>query len=200
MVFLTIGFLIPLFADPGDRSSIALLNGPLVLAYFLGSGYAGHRYMARHFRETVAWIREGRVPDERDHRLTLRLAVRGVKVSALGWGGGVVAFFLLNGLVESWEFGVVVGATIWLGAETTCALSYLVSERTLRPITALALEVRPARGMVAPGVRGRLAGAWLLGTGCRSSAWSWSARSASCGRGQTSSTWPPRWSSWPSWP
>ena len=49
-------------------------------------------------------------------------------------------------------------ATIWPGGETTCALYYLAAERILRPITARALQARPARGMVAPGVRGRLAG------------------------------------------
>ena len=51
------------------------------------------------------------------------------------------------------------------GGETTCALNYLIAERILRPVTALALQARPATGMVAPGVRGRLTGAWLLGTG-----------------------------------
>ncbi|HEY8769443.1 MAG TPA: adenylate/guanylate cyclase domain-containing protein [Thermoleophilaceae bacterium] len=59
----------------------------------------------------------------------------------------------------------MVGATVWCGGETTCALIYLASERILRPVTARALAVRPAASNVAPGVRGRLVMAWLLCTG-----------------------------------
>jgi adenylate cyclase len=91
--------------------------------------------------------------------------VHGAKVAALGWAGGVVIFSVLNGFLHSWDFAAVVGATIWLGAETTCALSYLAAERILRPVTERALDARPATGTAAPGVRGRLTGAWLLGTG-----------------------------------
>ncbi len=35
VVFLTIGFLIPVFIDPGERWSLGVLNAPLVLVYFL---------------------------------------------------------------------------------------------------------------------------------------------------------------------
>jgi adenylate cyclase len=165
VVFFTIGFLIPVFTNPDERWSLGLLNGPIVLAYFLVSGYVSRRYLHRHFERTLQWITDGRTPDEAEHRMALRLAVRGVKVAALAWAVGALLFLIVNGVAQSWEFGVVVGATVWLGAETTCALSYLVAERVLRPVTARALEARPAKGMVAPGVRGRLAGAWFLGTG-----------------------------------
>jgi len=165
VVFLTIGFLIPVFIDPGERWSLGVLNAPLVLVYFLVAGFALDRYLARHFDGAVAWIVEGRSPDEREHRAALRLAVRQVKVDALAWAVGAVVFSVFNAIHQSWEFGVVVGATTWLGAETTCALCYLAFERILRPVTACALEARAATGMVAPGVRGRLAGAWFLGTG-----------------------------------
>ncbi len=165
VVFLTIGFLIPVFIDPGERWSLGVLNAPLVVVYFLVAGLALDRYLARHFDGAVAWIVEGRAPDEREHRAALRLAVRQVKVDALAWAVGAVLLSAFNAIAQSWEFGVVVGATTWLGAETTCALSYLAFERILRPVTACALEARAATGMVAPGVRGRLAGAWFLGTG-----------------------------------
>jgi adenylate cyclase len=62
-------------------------------------------------------------------------------------------------------FGAVVGATIWLGGETTCALAYLFYERALRPVTARALAARLPSRPIAPGVRGRLLIAWSLGTG-----------------------------------
>ena len=74
-------------------------------------------------------------------------------------------FSLLNGLEQGWAFAAVVAGTIWLGGETTCALDYLVTERVLRPVTALALAARQPDDAVAPGVRARLVTAWALGTG-----------------------------------
>jgi adenylate cyclase len=65
----------------------------------------------------------------------------------------------------SWGLAAVIAATIWFGGETTCAMSYLLYERTLRPVIAQALAKRETGTMVAPGVRLRLLMAWLLGTG-----------------------------------
>ena len=165
VVFLAVGFMIPIFADPGERGELALLNGPPVLVYFVLAGVLIERYFKGHLERTLAWMTEGREPDEREHRASLRLAVRDVKAAAIAWALGVVIFAVYNGLFHSWEFALISAATVWLGAETTCALNYLVAERILRPVTARALGARPAVGMVAPGVRGRLTGAWLLGTG-----------------------------------
>lgn len=66
---------------------------------------------------------------------------------------------------QSVGFAALVGGTIWAGAETTCALAYLLHERILRPVTARALAARPAAANIGPGVRARLTMAWLLGTG-----------------------------------
>ncbi len=104
-------------------------------------------------------------PLDAEHRAALRIAVREVKAAAVAWAVGVVIFAIYNGVVYSWDFALMSAITVWLGGETTCALGYLVAERILRPVTARALQVRPAGGRVAPGVRGRLTGAWLLGTG-----------------------------------
>ncbi len=165
VVFLAVGFLVPIFADPGERGELALLNLPPLVVYFALAGIAISRYMRGHIRRTLAWLTEGREPTDSEHRASLRLAVREIKVAALAWAVGVVGFLIYNGLAYSWDFALMSAATVWAGAETTCALNYLIAERILRPVTALALQVRPATGMVAPGVRGRLTGAWLLGTG-----------------------------------
>ena len=162
---MAVGFLIPIFADPGERGELALLNGPPAAVYFVLAGFAISRYMRRHIRRSLAWLTEGREPTDAEHRASLRLAVREIKVAALAWSVGVVGFAVYNGLAYSWDFALMSAATVWAGAETTCALNYLIAERILRPVTALALQARPATGMVAPGVRGRLTGAWLLGTG-----------------------------------
>jgi adenylate cyclase len=165
VVFMAVGFLIPIFIDPDERVDLALLNAPLIVAYVIVAGLVLDRRADRHYAKALQWIVDGRAPDEHEHRQTMRLALHGVKLDALAWivAGGLLS--VLNGIAHSWEFAVVVVATIWAGGETTCALLYLATERVLRPVTARALAAHPADRAVSPGVRVRLVMAWLLGTG-----------------------------------
>ena len=165
VVSVTIGLLIPIFIGTDEAADLALFNAPMIVAYLLIVGYLLTRHSGNHLLATVRWVLEDRVPDPREHSRTLMLPIYGTKLIALGWTGAIVIFAATNAAAHSWEFAAVVGATIWLGAETTCALVYLLSERILRPITACALAAAPPRGNVAPSVRGRLIMAWLLGTG-----------------------------------
>jgi adenylate cyclase len=165
VVFTAVGFLIPIFIDPADQNGLALLNGPLVLASLVLGGVLVQHKARHHLAEALGWIVDGRAPSEREHDLTLGLAVYRVKLIALGWVVAGVVFSVVNAAAHSVGFAAVVAATIWLGGETTCALDYLASERILRPLTARALSARlPARAATV-GVRGRLAIAWALGTG-----------------------------------
>jgi adenylate cyclase len=157
-------FLIPVFLDPGHRLDFLLLNAPFAVLYYLLTGFAITRYFDR-LEASLGWIAEGRPPSEREHRLALGLAVREVKASALAWIAAVILFTAINAVAYSWGFAAVVGATIWLGGETTCAVLYLATEGVVRPVTIRALAARPANGARAPGVRERLLGAWALGTG-----------------------------------
>ncbi len=141
------------------------VNAPVLVAVILLSAIIDTRVRNRHMDRALGWLADNRAPDEREHRLTLGLALYFVKLDALAWGLAAVGFAVFNGLVFSWGLGAVIAATIWFGGETTCALSYLLYERTLRPVTALALASRETGTMVAPGVRFRLLMAWLLGTG-----------------------------------
>ena len=165
VAFNSVGFLIPIFIDPGERTELALLNAPLLVLYGLVAGLASMRYWQRHFDARTRWLVEGREPDEDEHRLTLRMAGDAARITGVTWGLAGALFFVLDTAAHSWEFGAVVLATVWLGGETASALDYLLSERILRPITARALAARLPDGPVAPGVRRRLAMAWSLGTG-----------------------------------
>jgi adenylate cyclase len=165
VVFSVIGFLIPVFADATDQDKLARVNLPLVAVYFVAIGLLMGRLIDAHANSTLAWVDEGREPDEREHRETLRLAVYVTKLDAIAWLVAGVLFSTLNAIVESWNMAAIVAATIWLGAETTMALTYLAYERALRPVTARALAARPSAGNTAPGVRARLLIAWMLGTG-----------------------------------
>lgn len=165
VVFLSIGFLIPIFGEPDDRITLAVLNAPVVVAYFVVASFASTRLAHRHLDDTLRWLVEDREPDQREHRQTLGLATQGVKLTAVMWAVGGALFFVLNAATYSWEFAAAALATIWLGGETACAFDYLLSERILRPVTARALAARLPDGPVALGVRRRFVMAWSLGTG-----------------------------------
>jgi adenylate cyclase len=165
VVFAAIGFLIPIFVGPAELAELAVLNGPIAAAYLIAVGTVVMHLFRRRITGTLEWLTEERVPDDSEHRRTLRLALYSVKLDAIAWVLGGVLLSGVNLIAHSWQLAAVVGATIWLGGEMTCALSYLASERTLRPITARALAARPTGASVAPGVRARLAMAWVLGTG-----------------------------------
>jgi adenylate cyclase len=165
MTFAAVAFFIPLVAPSSEELSIGLLNGPLIVVYLLLTGIPMQRRMARRARRALAWQEEGRDPTDQEHRMTLGLPLYAVKLDAVAWLFAGVCFGLLNGLVHSWPLAAVVVSTIWLGGETTCAVTYLLYERATRPVTAQVLAVRPTDGCTAPGVRVRLGMAWLLGTG-----------------------------------
>lgn len=165
VVFNSIGFLIPIFIDAGERTELALLNAPLIVGYVLVAGLITTLIANRKLSARMQWLIEERTPDEDEHRLTLRMAADGARLTGITWGVAGVLFFALDAAAHSWEFATVVLITVWLGGETASALDYLLSERILRPVTARALAERLPDGPVAPGVRRRLAMAWTLGTG-----------------------------------
>jgi adenylate cyclase len=164
VVVASIGFLIPIFLDPGERNQLGLMNAPVVVVLAVGLGLFATRIARREQSEALAWLIEGREPDEREHRLTLRLALSNVYRTAVLWAIAGVLAAAIN-LTHSPGFAALVLATIWLGAETTCAVVYLASERIFRPATALALQARMPSGPIGPGIRARLLFAWALGTG-----------------------------------
>ena len=166
VTFIAVGFLFPAFSGSMNLNWTSVkVDAPVLVAYLFVVGTVMERVLPRHVRTVLRWVGEDRAPNPREHRDTLGLAVYIVKLDALAWAGGAVVFTLLNGLAFSWGLAAVTAGTIWLGAETACALGYLLYERALRPVTARALAARPAAGAVAPGVRLRLVMAWLLGTG-----------------------------------
>ena len=180
VVFVAIGFLIPIFYDPAERGDLFWENLPYALAVIVIGSAATPLVTRREVSSTLAWVREGREPDEREHRLTLNIASRLALVDVSLWWLGGLLFGLLN-LHHSLGFAAVVTSAVWLGGETTSAILYLLYERALRPVTSLALMARePERqrgdskvvtrlagkfGSFAPGIRTRLLFSWSLGTG-----------------------------------
>jgi adenylate cyclase len=146
-------------ADPGR---VRALNLVAFGVYVLVALSVGLVWGARRFR-----LRPGSADTEqrRERRMVLYGPLRIVTVQAVLWALAVTFFVLLN-LRWSARLAMSVGETILLGGITTCALSYLLSERILRRTAARVLAARPPkprRGL--PGIVVRSLLFWALGTG-----------------------------------
>jgi adenylate cyclase len=145
--------------DPGRvrASNVTAMGLYLLSATPIGLLWGGRRFRVRRGEEEA----EQRL----ERRMVLYGPLRIVTVQAVLWAVAVVVFVLLN-LPHSARLAMSVGETILLGGITTCALSYLLSERILRRTAARVLAARPPRpwhGL--PGVVVRSLLFWALGTG-----------------------------------
>src|SRR3954452_6062146 len=80
------------------------------------------------------------------------------------WSVGALVFAAIN-LSYSWRLAFSAATAVALGGMTTAALSYLLAERLLRPLTADALERRAPERPAGPGVATRLLLTWALVAG-----------------------------------
>ena len=163
VVFMGIGFLIPIFLNPNQRSEVALENLPIVIVSVTGGGLLLMWISLRGRDDAFGWALEGREPDEQEQRLALRWPLREAYLSVTIWFLAGVALALFN-LDHSLGFAAAVAVAIWMGGETASALVYLMLERLQRPLTAMALAARQPDTAVVPGVRARLLYTWSLGT------------------------------------
>jgi adenylate cyclase len=162
VMFLLLGFLLP-FAPPGpDRQLV--LNAIVAAIYLPLALVAGTIWGQRDNALLERWIEAGRPPTRRERALLLNQPMKTVVISAFFWTLGAVLFTALNLPGSGWS-ALVVGGAMLLGGETTCAIGYLMAERIVRPITTLALAGAAPPERCGPGVAGRLAMAWSLGTG-----------------------------------
>jgi adenylate cyclase len=129
------------------------------LACLVGTLWGG-----RMLQRTHRWLDEGRPPTAAEQRAVLRVPLRCAGISATLWAAGAVLFFVLN-VGRSAEQALYIAETVLMGGLTMSALSYLLSERLMRPVTALALAEGPPTRAVGPGVTGRLLLAWAFATG-----------------------------------
>jgi adenylate cyclase len=162
VLFLLLAVLIPFAPDGTDRQ--VGLNAAFSVAY-LGLGLLiGTRWGRMLNAPVERWLAEERPPTEEERRLALTIPARFALVSGVLWVICAALFTLLNAPTSGWAT-LVLGGAILLGAETTCAVGYLLSERIARPVIALALAGGAPPASCGPGVRGRLMMAWSLGTG-----------------------------------
>ena len=149
----------------GEETAILTAN---LIAVVIGVPLAsviGTVWGYRVARPARRFIEEGRAPSDEERRATLRHPLRGAGIDATLWFIAALILLVLN-LQFSSALAVHIAATVVMGGLTTTAVTYLMTERLFRPLTAQALAGgSPPPAACGPGVQGRLVLAWVLATG-----------------------------------
>jgi adenylate cyclase len=162
VVFVLLGFVMPVPEEVQDDYGLTLLNG-IVLACYLAVVVPIEVVLGRRLGQPLlAGLARGRL-NEPERELALKFPLRLFLLFAAPWALAVLLFFVVN-VGRSTLLGFEVAVTVGLGGATTCAIAYLLAERIQRPVTALALAGDVPRGPVVPGVETRALLTWALGT------------------------------------
>ncbi len=164
IVFVFLAYVLPNPSGVPHSDRLLVLNTVVFIVFALIGLPLGWRLSSRRFKDATEWAATTAEPTERDRALTLRFPLRQQQVIAAMWLTAAITFTALNSPF-SLEVASNVAVTVILGGLVTGALTYLLGERLLRPVTAWALAgAVPARPQV-PGVAARTVLAWALGAG-----------------------------------
>ena len=143
-----------------QRRSVPVLVVFTVSALAFGTWWVGWQL----FAPIARWLAEDRPPTESERERVLRYprdwAIRTFVIWMLADVVGTSAGASVSTSAIPASFFPTV-----LGAGMTCAVQYLMVERAMRPITALALTDSEPPQSASPGVGVRLSAFWALGTG-----------------------------------
>jgi len=118
----------------------------------------------RPFRSIQRWLLAGTPADDDVREHVVRYPRNWALWSFAVWVVGAVYETAVNASISN-SAALAGAVAIVLGGATSCSLQYLLVERTLRPVTALALSSGlPVHSRI-PGVGHRLAMAWTLASG-----------------------------------
>jgi adenylate cyclase len=143
-----------------EHAAVMLFVAYLAVTLVLGTVLA-----LRITGRALPWLAEGRPPTDAERSATLRLPFDLARVGAVLWFGAVVVFGVFNALDGPAGEVVRISVGIVLGGLSTTALAFLLLERRLRPVVALALADGMPSHTGTVGLRPRLLLAWALGSG-----------------------------------
>jgi adenylate cyclase len=163
-VFLFLMFVLPTAGAVHHSGTVAAVNVGAFVLYGAITFPLTWRWSRRLWHARLGWIDDDRDPTEQGRALTLRYPLSQQAIVARMWAIAAVLFGALNAPF-SLEVASNVAIGTVLGGIVTCALGYLLGERILRPVTALALAGGvPARPQL-PGVAARALLSWTAGAG-----------------------------------
>ncbi|GAB2860132.1 adenylate/guanylate cyclase domain-containing protein [Actinoallomurus bryophytorum] len=152
--------------DPPGLSNpdkIRLINLVVFSAYVVFGAPIGVAWGMRLFRPVRSFAGHEHDPSEAERRAVLRGPLRLMAMQATLWGFGAVVWAAID-LAFSPLLALKVSMITLLGAITTCAVVYLLTERLLRPIAAVVMAARAATHDGWFGITPRTMLAWALGT------------------------------------
>jgi adenylate cyclase len=164
ILFLFLRFVLPTPPHISHTSRLLALNAIAFVVFGVLGLVIASVWLRRLWDRRIGWASAGREPTMREREQTLRFPLTQQGVIALMWLSGAIIFAALN-VPFSGELAGNVAITVVLGGLVTCALGYLLSERAMRPITALCLASGIPRRPQLPGVAARALLSWTLGTG-----------------------------------
>jgi adenylate cyclase len=164
--FIYLSFVAP--PQPSPPHGERFLYLAVAPAYFIVAMLVGYRLAQRRFRPVGRWLAEDRAPTSEERALVLSLPARMASLGMAAWLAAAAFFGTVTATHHPAVYvaGTVVG--IVLAGLTTAAVSYLLCERTLRPVFALALAGEVPSGRDRRAVLGtgpRLLVSWALGSG-----------------------------------
>jgi adenylate cyclase len=154
---------------PPPESELFHLLG-VAPAYFLIAVVLTRELNKRTFRRVESWLADDRPPSGEERAMVLSLPWRAAGVAGAGW---LLAAIVFGGQTAThhpavYVAGVVLG--ILLAGLATTGMTFLLAERALRPLFALALAGETPSGPASAGARTlrtapRLLVSWALGSG-----------------------------------
>ena len=150
--------------DVAGLHSVQMENLALAGVYVVIAGGIGIAHAWGRLHPVVVMLRPGGVPSEDDQRRVLAAPRRIFLVQALLWAVGSLVFFGFN-LRYSWQFAVSVLLIVGLAGWTTSCATYLLAERSLRPVAGEVLRDGFPERRYVRSVSSRAMFAWALGTG-----------------------------------
>lgn len=167
VVYLFLAFVSPPSSTTEESLALELVTFG---AYLVVAAAVGYRVGVGTFRPVATWLAEDRAPSQDELDLTLAQPFRQAAWVFLGWCGGGVLFAGLhmtpgNPVHYSPDYGLWIGGVSILGGGAAAMLSYLLVDRSLRPVFAAALARTAPRRTRTLGVRQRIVTSWALGSG-----------------------------------
>src|SRR3954447_15863901 len=162
-VFVLVMWILPTPEAPPGKHGL-LVNSIAFAACGVACFPLGGWGTLRAARPVLEWLDGGGPPTPAQRRAALLLPARPTVMHAVLWLVAIVFFAVVNAFLSG-ELARYTAVSIFMGALTTCAVSYLLAERVLRPVTALALAGAAPDHPVGPGVKGRLVLAWVTASG-----------------------------------
>ncbi|WP_081788355.1 adenylate/guanylate cyclase domain-containing protein [Candidatus Blastococcus massiliensis] len=120
----------------------------------------------RRQRTTNDWLMAGREPTGAEAAHALRLPLDTALLAASVWFVGAVLMAVASAMIFPEPLvGLRVGVAVTLGGIATAGVTYLLTARAARAVTARALAAHPPVGTLVLGVRPRLLLTWALTSG-----------------------------------